>query len=335
MFGFLVHLNLEFDCCMYENLLFHAFCFSSFDCSVQLHGESFDKCILFLLLHFWGALIFSWVDVQDRVVFSFSFFGFCLHRFVGFPLQFPPFGQGQGSDPTPISSALVSELASNLHANLNANNYAAEEPLPDVTMAAVAPVNLSTASWDSSSSDTDRRSSSRGSTLQRKDSFYESDDEMRTPRRASPRKAKAQPEEPPPSYENAIKVTSEPSPPVAPPLPSRELRSPATSYENVNAADLRANVPAQPPPQAEGPALPSYEEAVFGSGEADGAGEAPPVPPRAESQMTSAALTVDVAAANLAVERVVTERSGPDQVPGCASVGGKVVRPCVCLGDSV
>ena len=217
--------------------------------------------------------------------------------------------QTQLSDPTPISSALVSELANNLHANLGANNYSAEETLPDGTTATLASGNLSTASWDSSSSDTDRKSSSRGSTLQRKDSFYESDEETRTPRRSSPRKQKSEPEEPPPSYESAIETSSVTSdlmtaPPIPPPPPSHQLLPESASYENMH-PDFRADFSMEAQPKSEGLGLPSYEEAVLSSGDTDSLGEAPPppVPPRTESQTSSSSvlqqLTVDVTAANL------------------------------------
>lgn len=262
----------------------------------------------------------------------FCLFLFCFHWFLGFTPQFAMFGaQTPLSDPTPISSALVSELANNLQASLGANNYSGEETLPDGTTTTVAPGNLSTASWDSSSSDTDRKSSSRGSTLQRKDSFYESDDEMRTPRRSSPRKQKSEPEEPPPSYESAIENTSVTSelmtvPPIPPPPPSHEHHSESASYENMS-PDFSAGHSMAAPPKSESLALPSYEEAIFGSGDTDSLGEAPPppVPPRAESQTSSTAvlpqLTVDVTAANLGTK--VALESELDQVQAvCQCVSG-------------
>ncbi|KAK7101023.1 multiple PDZ domain protein-like isoform X2 [Littorina saxatilis] len=232
--------------------------------------------------------------------------------------QLPLFGaHPQHSDPTPISSALVSELGYSLQANLGAHNFAAEETLT------LNPANLSTTSWDSSSSDTDRKSS-RGSTLQRKDSFYESDEEGRTPRRSSPQKQKSEPEEPPPSYESAIEATSVTSdlmtaPPVPPPLPPHDMHSQSANYENI-ISDYKADLSAGAKLKPEQMALPSYEEAIFDNGETDSMGEAPPVPPRAESQAESSPfdqqLTVDVTSANLMAQaRESLESSITQDVP--------------------
>ncbi|XP_076440217.1 multiple PDZ domain protein-like isoform X4 [Babylonia areolata] len=210
------------------------------------------------------------------------------------------------SDPTPISSALVSELANSLQATQAANHYAAEDCVPDGTMASVAPVNLSSTSWDSSSSDTDHKGSSRGSTLQRKDSFYESDEEVKTPRYASPRKQKSEPEEPPPPYESAIEATSTTAdnmtaPPIPPP-PLREVHSHNVSCENAVQEDFSASLQTEVQLKTD---LPSYEEAMLVGGEMDSLGDAPPVPPRAESQSDSV-LSVEEEAAHLELEKTVT-----------------------------
>ena len=225
----------------------------------------------------------------------------------------------------------MSELANSLQANRGASSYSAEETLPDGSTTTVALGNLSTASWDSSSSDTDRRGSSRGSTLQRKDSFYESDDEVRTPRRSSPRKQKSEPEEPPPSYESAIETSVAPDlmspPPIPPPPPPHELRCQSSNYENVVTPDFSADLSSDAQPKPEALALPSYEEAIFGSGDMDSLGDAPPppVPPRAESHAGSGSvlqqLTVDVTAANLG--KKLASDSELDQVQAvCLCVSG-------------
>ncbi|KAL8570734.1 hypothetical protein ACOMHN_039168 [Nucella lapillus] len=195
------------------------------------------------------------------------------------------------SDPTtPISNALVSELASSMQAPASASlpPYAAAEDCVGVdgtttttTTTSTTLLNLSTASWDSSSSDTDRKSGSRGSTLQRRDSFYESDEEPRSPRRSPPRKQES--EEPPPSYESAIEATTTDAMPVSSPLP-HPLR-----LQN----------------SRRGPSAWRKWRRRSG-GEADSVGEAPPVPPRAESQSVGdSGLSLDVEA-GVRLEREAT-----------------------------
>jgi hypothetical protein len=211
------------------------------------------------------------------------------------------FGGQNSSDPTPISSALVSELTARLQ---GANKYAAEQ---NIATAAAAASNLS---YDDS--DTDQKSSS---SVQRKDSFYESDEEVRTtPRQqVSPRKQKSEPEEPPPSYESAVEVGELGSPPPVPsskpPVPhKRHAHGHTPDYENVGPGGLSAEG------QSEASFLPSYEEAMFSSGDVDG--DAPPPPPRVESQgEISGQLTVDVTAANKLDQEQVQRNVVSHRVP--------------------
>lgn len=218
--------------------------------------------------------------------------------------QFFPFGaQAQVSESTPISNALVSELASSFGKTVGITStvMSGKETLPESATITVTHGNLSMASWDSSSSEAENKSS-RGSTMQRKDSFYETDEESHTPRHTSPLKQKKLAEEPPPSYESAVEVSREVTnimhPPPLPPHP--QTRHPQDiggqmhdgAYENV-VSGFHQELMMVVKNKGMAP-LPSYEEAILGSGEVD-VTEAPPIPPRGESKGKSGTETLTVA----------------------------------------
>ncbi|XP_025111379.1 multiple PDZ domain protein-like isoform X3 [Pomacea canaliculata] len=238
----------------------------------------------------------------------------------------------QVSETTPFPSALVSELTSVLKNHVGTSaGHTSEESRSGGVSPSIVQGHILVGSWDSSSSDTDIKTN-RGSMMQRKDSFYESDEDLRTPRRTSPRKQKMEPEEMPPSYESAVEVSekttatalmsSDVKPPLPPPplqpksSPSERPAAYASSYENVPKVeqDLIFNMLQSVKTESLAP-LPSYEEAVLGFGETDSTSEAPPVPPRAEFQENTVThlLTVDVGHAPAAAEEFRLSDLEPEQ----------------------